>query len=404
NGMEKEAKVSVALNTFGKKTPGELFFGNVDGKTLEGFRDHFKKIGLPLGEIEESAIHENEDWYTWTVGKMRNSRIYATERIPQKMPNFQMSDQETFALTVFLRSQTGAFVPAGYGDPAKEPVQQALDRGRMFVHWNNCVGCHKIESAGGYVAKYINEKFAGNENLAYFAPPFLGPEGDRVQEQWLHQFLSGPFKIRPLVKLRMPTYGFSDAEIGTATNYFLGMHRRPFVMTSYDYPVNQTLASNGKLLFDKLKCLSCHTMGGAGANPAKSPDLENTKKRLRPEWITQWLAHPDAMMPGTPMTGFWWSSGHLAPADPEILGGDPMMQIKAVAEYVHSIGKDVIPSPTPYAIINGSDKYILPNGDYEAALARAEMPNASMLLPKPAPLKKQSELLTTKKSKGISMR
>ena len=403
-GMEGEAKVSVALNTFGKKTPGELFYGDVDGKTLGGFRTEFIKAGLPLGEIEESAIHEHQDWYTWVVGKMKNSRLYSTERIPQKMPNFAMSVQETFALTVFLRSQTGAYVPLGYGDNHNEPVQQALDKGRMFMHWNNCVGCHKVESAGGYVAKYINEKFAGDENIAYFAPPYLGPEGDRVQEQWLHQFLSGPFKIRPLVKLRMPTFGFSDAEIATATNYFLATKKRPFIMTSYDYPVNQTLAASGKMLFDKLKCLSCHTMGGSGANPAKSPDLENAKKRLRPEWITQWLAHPDAMMPGTPMTGFWWSSGKIAPADPQILGGDPMMQIKAVAEYVHSIGKDALPSPTPYATINGSDKYIMPNGDYEAAMMRLEMPTASMMTQPAVPAPKHSELQTKKKSKSISMR
>ncbi len=403
-GMEGEAKVSVALNTFGKKTPGELFYGDVDGKTLGGFRTEFKKAGLELGQIEEHAIHEHQDWYTWVVGKMKNSRIYSTERIPQKMPNFAMSDQETFALTVFLRSQTGMFIPSGYGDHADDPVQQALDKGRMFMHWNNCVGCHKIESTGGYVAKFINEKYAGDENIAYFAPPYLGPEGERVQEQWLHQFLAGPFKIRPLVKLRMPTFGFSDAEIGTASNYFLATHKRPYVMTSYDYPVNQTLAASGKLLFDKLKCLSCHTMGGVGANPAKSPDLENTKKRLRPEWISQWLAHPDAMMPGTPMTGFWWSNGKLAAADSAIMGGDPMMQIKAVQEYVHSIGKDILPASTPYAVIGGSDKYILPNGDYEAALMRMEMPTASMMLAKPAPMQKQSEVKAKKKSKGTAMK
>jgi hypothetical protein len=63
----------------------------------------------------------------------------------------------------------------------------------------------------------------------------------------------------------------------------------------------------------------------------------------------------------------------------------------------------MIPAPTPYAVINGSDKYVLPNGDYEAAMARAEMPNASMLLAKPAE-KKQSELRSLKKPKQISMR
>jgi mono/diheme cytochrome c family protein len=403
-GMEKESKVSVALNTFGKKTPGELFYGNVDGETLGHFRSSFKKEGLELGAVEEHAIHENQDWYTWVVGKMKNSRIYATERIPQKMPNFAMSDQETFALTIFLKSQTGAYVPVGYGDPKRDPIQMGLDRGRMFVHWNNCVGCHKIESAGGYAAKFINDKFAGDQNLPYFPPPFLGPEGDRVQENWLHQFLAGPFKIRPLVKLRMPTYGFSDAEIGTATNYFLSMHKRPFVMSSYEYPVTSSLIPDGKALFDKLKCLSCHTAGGAGANPAKAPDLEGTKRRLRPEWMTKWIAHPDSIIPGTPMTSFWISGGKFAPADPVILGGDPYMQVKAVQEYVHSIGKDVMPMPTPYATINGSDKYILPNGDYEAAMMRGQMVNAQMMMAKPTAPEKQSEVQKPQKGKRLSMR
>lgn len=174
-------------------------------------------------------------------------------------------------------------------------------------------------------------------------------------------------------------------------------------MTSYDYPVTASLVPAGKMLFDKLKCLSCHTMGGAGANPAKAPDLESTKKRLRPEWMAKWIAHPDSIMPGTPMTSFWISGGKFAPADPVILGGDPYLQVKAVQEYVHSIGKDMIPTPTPYAVINGSDKYVLPNGDYEAAMAKAEMPNASMMLAKPAD-KKQSELKLSKKSKQVSMR
>jgi mono/diheme cytochrome c family protein len=402
-GMEKEAKVSVSLSTFGKKTPGELFYGNVDGETLGKFREKFEKEGLALAEIETSAIHENQDWYTWVIGKMKNARMYQTERIPSRMPNFAMSDQEAFALSIFLRSQTGAFVPYGYGDSKSDPIQQELDKGRMFVHWNNCVGCHKIESSGGYVAKYVNEAFAGDQNLAYFAPPFLGPEGDRVQEQWLHQFLSGPFKIRPLVKMRMPTYGFSDPEISTATNYFLSMHKRPLVMTSYDYPVNQSLVPTGKMLFDKLKCLSCHTMGGVGANPAKSPDLENVKRRLRPEWVTQWIAHPDAMMPGTPMTGFWWQGGKIGSVDSAAMGGDPMMQIKAVQEYIHSIGKDILPSPTPYAVINGSDKYIMPNGDYEAAMLRAAMPTANDMMTPPKMPQKQSEIMPKKKHKKLAM-
>ncbi|MBS1903204.1 MAG: c-type cytochrome [Bacteroidetes bacterium] len=397
-GLEKESKVSVSLSTFGKKTPGELFYGDLDGKVLEGWRHTFEKAGLPLGQVDEAEIHESQDWYTWTVGKMMNSRIYATERITQKMPNFQMSTQEAYALSVFLRSQTGVYVAPGYGDSKTEANQVAVDKGRFFTYWNNCVGCHKIESGGGYVAKFINEKYAGDQNIAYFTPPFLGPEGSRVQENWLHTFLQGPVKIRPLVKMRMPSYGFSDDDISLATNYFLGLHKRPFVLTNYEYQANASMVPHGKEMFDKLKCLSCHYVGTTGEATAKAPNLANVKKRLRPDWITTWISRPDSVMPGTPMTAFWVSGGKMAAADPQILGGDYKMQIQAVKDYLESIGTDATITATPYAVINGSAKYVLPNGDYEAAMQRTEMPTAASMLTKPAAdAKKTSSLMHTKK-------
>ncbi len=407
-GMEGEARVSVALTTFGRKTPGELSYGDVDGEVLGSWRKKFAKAGLELGQVDEHSVHDNQDWFTWTVGKMMNSRVYATDRLAQKMPNFQMGTEEAYALSVFLRSQKGAFVAAGYGDVKTDLIQNGLDKGRFFAHWNNCVGCHKIESGGGYVAKFVNDKFGGDQNIAYFAPPYLGPEGSRVQEQWLHQFLQGPFKIRPLVKMRMPSYGFSDVDISTATNYFLSMHKRPLVMTNYEYPVNNALVPYGKALVDKLKCVSCHSIGTQGADGAKSPNLLNVKKRMRPDWVGHWLARPDSIMPGTPMTGFWWSGGKPAPADPEILGGNITMQIEAVKEYLHSIGTDVVSSPSAYATINGVDKYVLPNGDYEGSMARAIMPNADMMLAKPAtktpaqapPQKNAKQTMNTAKKNG----
>jgi cytochrome c2 len=316
-----------------------------------------------------------------------------------------MSTQEAFALSVFLKSQTGVYVAPGYADSKSDPIQTAVDKGRMFVEWNNCVGCHKVEAGGGYVAKYINDKFAGDQNIAYFAPPFLGPEGSRVQESWLHQFLQGPFKIRPLVKMRMPSYGFSDGEISTATNYFLGMHKRQLMLTSYEYPLNAPLVPHGKELFDKLKCLSCHYINASEESKAKAPNLTNVKKRIRPEWLDVWLSRPDSIMPGTPMTSFWISGGKQAAADPAILGGNAKMQIQAVKEYLHSIGNDNVPVPSPYATIGGSAKYVLPNGDYEAAMMRMEMPTAESMLAKPAaPNKEHSGLLRRADKRKLAAR
>jgi mono/diheme cytochrome c family protein len=369
-GMEKEPKVAVSLVTFGKKTANELDFGNVNAETFGDWRKQFKKQGIELGRVDEHAVHENRDWYTWFVGKMKNSRIYQTERIPQKMPNFQMSDSEAYAISIFLRSMNGQYVGPTYAENLTEANQANLVKGRMFVHWNNCVGCHKVENGGGYIAKLVNQKYAGDQNIAYFAPPYLGPEGERVQEQWLYNFLRGPFKIRPLVKFRMPTYGFADVDVSTATNYFLATHKRQFVMTEYSYPTDAALLGAGKALFDKLKCLSCHYIGNATAD-TKAPNLQGVKSRLRPEWVESWLSRPDSIMPGTPMTAFWWTGGKPSTPAPEILNGDIKMQIKAVHAYLQSLGTGGIPNPTPYSTIGGSDKYVMPNGEYRPIATNA---------------------------------
>ncbi|MEO6940076.1 MAG: c-type cytochrome [Candidatus Kapaibacterium sp.] len=364
-GMEDEAKVSVSLSTFGRKTVGELFYGNVPGEVLGGFRKEFKHAGLPLGELDEHAIHENQDWYTWVAGKMKNSRIYATERIPQRMPNFQMSTEEAYAISVLLKSFTGNYVAPSYIDPVDDPNQLALNRGRLFAHWNNCVGCHQIEKAGGYIGKYIDD--------AMFRPPLLTPEGNKVQEVWLRGFLRGPSTIRPWLKVRMPTFGFSDSSIGVATKYFLATKHRPFVLTDYHFISDPNLLAPGKALFDQLKCMSCHVVAsGPGAAQQIAPNLELAKRRLRPDWVIDWLHNPEAEQAGTRMPGFWGTpKTGFNTMFPQVLAGDVEMQIRAVRDYVYSIGRTEDPVQTPYAVINGSDHYVLPNGTYDVVLTSA---------------------------------
>lgn len=373
-GTEGESKVSVALNTFGKKTPNELAYGNIASETFAKWRADFKKQGIPLGELESHASHGNRDWYTWVVGKMKNSRMYQTERLPQKMPNFDMSDKEAYAISVFLKSQDGKYMGPTYADNATETYNAMLSKGRFFAFWNNCTGCHKIEGGGGeQLQKLINNTFAGDANIAYFAPPYLKPVGARLQEEYLHNFLKGPSKVRPIVKFRMPTFGFSDADIATATNYFLGIHKQQLMFTQYQFQGDQSLLAAGKALYDKINCLSCHS-AGAPTPDTKAPSFALAKGRLKPDWVEHWIARPDSIMPGTPMTAFWWTAGKPSSPAPDILGGDIKMQIHAVHTYIQSLGNNGIPAPTPYATINGVDKYVMPNGDYRPVMTNATPP------------------------------
>jgi cytochrome c2 len=283
-----------------------------------------------------------------------------------------------------------------YADNATETYNAMLSKGRFFAFWNNCTGCHKIEGGGGeQLQKLINTTFAGDANIAYFAPPYLKPVGARLQEEWLHNFLKGPTKVRPIVKFRMPTFGFSDAEIGTATNYFLGIHKQQLMLTQYQFQGDPNLLAAGKALYDKINCLSCHS-AGAPTPDTKAPSFALSKGRLKPDWVEHWIARPDSIMPGTPMTAFWWTAGKPSTPAVEILGGDINMQIHAVHTYIQSLGNGGIPSPTPYATINGVDKYVMPNGDYRPVMTNATPASLAnqpgMPLPKKEALKKAEKI------------
>ena len=54
-------------------------------------------------------------------------------------------------------------------------------------------------------------------------PPPLIHEGQKVQSNWLHDFLLNPYPIRPAVVLRMPKFNMSSEEASKLVNYFAAM-------------------------------------------------------------------------------------------------------------------------------------------------------------------------------------
>jgi hypothetical protein len=83
------------------------------------------------------------------------------------------------------------------------------------------------------LAKYLQGRdpqvYGGAQNTKYSyaaAPPALIREGEKVQPDWLYQFLLNPMQIRPLAVLRMPKFNMSDDEAMALVNYFTAVDRR----------------------------------------------------------------------------------------------------------------------------------------------------------------------------------
>ena len=75
-------------------------------------------------------------------------------------------------------------------------------------------------------------------------------------------------------------------------------------------------------------CFQCHFLQGtppvAEGPIAWAPDLDNTRSRLRPDWVREWLTDPLKIYPGTampanfPLDGPQWQEIWEAPSEEQI--------------------------------------------------------------------------------------
>lgn len=137
--------------------------------------------------------------------------------------------------------------------------------------------------------------------------PNLGHEGSKLNKEWVFSFLKNPSRVRPvgfipLTKTMMPNFQFSDEEARAITE---------FLMTKKDDGINKQEVARltitdadiekGKKLFDKeYGCIACHKINDEEGGIV-GPDLRIAAKRLRPEWVFNWIKNPQSIRPDSPM-------------------------------------------------------------------------------------------------------
>lgn len=304
-GMENEARIGVELTAFGSKTLEELFFGN--------------HTDIPL------------TWGDWTYHKLKEPRTYATERIEQLMPQFDLADEDVKALRIFLTSRTEQRIPNRYVAAHGQRTQNIV-AGQRLVQYYNCVGCHVIEGKGGYIRALYTDTPTS-------APPILNGEGAKVQPDWFYGFIKKPISLRPWLQLRMPTFNLSDEEARTIVDYFTALVKLevPYVYVDRSKIPSEYIVAGKKLMStDYFACFSCHQQGDTkpeGPPEGWAPDLTIAKHRLNPEWIIRWIHDPQKLMPGTKMPSFY-------PGGPDdVLEGNEERQIEAIRDYLMVLGE-----------------------------------------------------------------
>jgi mono/diheme cytochrome c family protein len=267
-GMEKEGRIAPELSAFGNKQTRELEFGD---------------------------SHIPHTWESWTRTKLKNPNAYRTERILDKMPNFDLEPDEIEAFVVLLKGFNGVNIPPQYKKNYSEK-ELMIEKGRRLITRYNCRGCHVVERTGGHIQEFLSAK-------PQYPPPLeMGSYhvGERLKGSWLFSFLKKPTPVRTWMKVRMPTFSFSDKEVRELTAYFEAMSPTD---NPYEAGVhiekNKDSIQTGVKIVNYMDCGKCHDDG------AKGIDFSVAAQRLRQDWIPKWLRDTREMIPWTLMPSHW---------------------------------------------------------------------------------------------------
>jgi mono/diheme cytochrome c family protein len=183
----------------------------------------------------------------------------------------------------------------------------AVVRGRQLINRYLCLGCHRINGAGG------------DEG------PDLSIVGSHRNWLWLYAHLARPQGV--VVGSTMPVFSLSREEIKDITVYLMTLLdtrdrskkmplRAKKVVTSYDpdrpqeqngeerleTPIDEAIGRfqyDGESLFRGAGCSLCHMIGSKGGEVG--PPLTYIARKRKPEDLKRLLSEPEELLPGGKM-------------------------------------------------------------------------------------------------------
>jgi cytochrome c551/c552 len=316
SGFEEEGRIGTELTFEGSKPIERLDFAlfttaaERGGKDAEPIKDKEDLARLPDGPAKQP-------WYDhkgFFEHKLAEPNVYDQGKVKSetealRMPNLHLTKDQVLDLTTFLMGSEETSLPASYqykpGD-ARHDIQE----GWWIVKKYNCMGCHQFIPGQPTILMGLPQYQDAQEQL----PPKLLTEGARVDPEWLRKFLSNPALsiadtnrngVRPYLKVRMPTFSFSDNELRKLVRFFEALSQQPLPYIPEQVPVLTTKeAEMARSLFSSsaAPCLKCHATGDpAHDSIATAPNFLLAKERLKPDWVERWITDPQAVSPGTSM-------------------------------------------------------------------------------------------------------
>src|SRR5712672_1737518 len=351
SGLEEEGRIGTELTFEGSKPIERLDFALLTEVAQRGghepITDPDDLARLPEGPAKQPWYdqkgffeHKLAEPNIWDHGKDKPE----TEKL--RMPKLHLTQEQVRSLTTFLLGSQENPLPASYQYRPldyRRDIQEGWWIGKKY----NCMGCHQL--IPGQKTSLMG--MARYQDVQEQLPPKLLTEGARVDPEWLLRFLKNPSLsttdtnrngVRSYLQVRMPTFSFSENELGKVVRFFQALARQPFPYIPEEVPVLTTKETEmARSLFSSTAapCLKCHATGDPAHDRfATAPNFLQARGRLKPDWMERWIVDPQAIAPGTSMpsglfkrqNGHWVFSGPT----PASFQGYDKDQTKLLVDYI----------------------------------------------------------------------
>ena len=234
----------------------------------------------------------------WLRGWLADPRGYLEG---SRMGDFRLRPEGVEALVAFLLQ------PRNVVELEKVDWTRAdVGRGGEIFRESRCVTCHSVHGRGGTLA------------------PELEGVGAKVTRDWLYSWIRDPHRLQP--DTLMPRFRFTDGEVRDLAAYVAEELADPKGLDAREDPADPGLADEGRRIFERRGCYSCHSLEGFPERARIGPKLEgvgdlvfdrtplvarNIEPTL-PNWLFTKVSGPERVLDAARMPTFGFSEPEAA--------------------------------------------------------------------------------------------
>jgi mono/diheme cytochrome c family protein len=168
-----------------------------------------------------------------------------------------------------------------------------LNEGRELLSSLGCAACHRIVQPDG------------NRMMPTDFPPQLTHIAEKTTREWIYAWVKNPQAYSATAI--MPNFQFTDDEARAVAAFLIAQSTPSGAAGLPAAAALKDAEADGKTLYGESFCASCHAIqneAGTLVGGNFGPELTGIGSKVKPEWLSRWLADPAAYEPGTRMPHF----------------------------------------------------------------------------------------------------